>query len=251
MAGPRRPTDEFTYLVSQTPTSILIADDQAMVRGGFRALLDAETDFMVVGEASNGTEALELVRQYRPDIVLMDIRMPGLDGLHATRLITADPMLANTRVLVLTTFDLDEYIFGALRAGASGFLLKGMEPSELISAVRVIARGDMLLAPVATRLLIETYIQAGAPASSEYPVALSTEVTERETEILALLAKGLSNAEIADRLVISPFTVKSHISSLLMKHALRDRVQLVVLAYETGLVQLSSDGRHTTRRRNP
>ena len=139
-----------------------------MVRGGFRALLDAEPDFTVVGEASDGTQALELVRQHRPDIVLMDIRMPGLDGLQATRLITADPMLASTRVLVLTTFDLDEYVFGALRAGASGFLLKGMEPSELISAVRVIARGDMLLAPAATRLLIETYVETAAPPTSDY-----------------------------------------------------------------------------------
>jgi DNA-binding NarL/FixJ family response regulator len=240
MAGPRCPAHEFTHIVNdvhtRAPTSILIADDQAMVRGGFRALLDAEPGFTVVGEASDGDQALELVRQYRPDIVLMDIRMPGLDGLQATRLITAEPTLASTRVLVLTTFDLDEYIFAALRAGASGFLLKGMEPSELINAVRVIARGDMLLAPVATRLLIETYVKDAAPAPSEYSVVLSKDVTERESEILALLAKGLSNVEIADRLVISPFTVKSHISSLLTKHALRDRVQLVVLAYETGLV---------------
>jgi DNA-binding NarL/FixJ family response regulator len=241
MAGPRCPAHEFTHIVNdvhtRAPTSILIADDQAMVRGGFRALLDAEPGFTVVGEASDGDQALELVRQYRPDIVLMDIRMPGLDGLQAARLITAEPTLASTRVLVLTTFDLDEYIFAALRAGASGFLLKGMEPSELINAVRVIARGDMLLAPVATRLLIETYVKDAASAPSEYSVVLSKDVTERETEILALLAKGLSNVEIADRLVISPFTVKSHISSLLTKHALRDRVQLVVLAYETGLVQ--------------
>lgn len=237
MACPRHLAHELAYIVNQAPTSILIADDQAMVRGGFRALLDAETDFTVVGEASNGTEAIKLVSRHRPDVVLMDIRMPELDGVQATRLITADPLLAGTRVLVLTTFDLDEYIFGALRAGASGFLLKGMEPTELISAVRLISRGDMLLAPSATRLLIETYVKAAVPAASEHPVALSTEITERETQILAMLAKGLSNAEIADRLVISPFTVKSHISSLLTKQALRDRVQLVVLAYETGLIQ--------------
>jgi DNA-binding NarL/FixJ family response regulator len=226
--------------VTADPTSVLIADDQAMVRGGFRALLDAETDLAVVGEAADGLQALELARRYRPDVVLMDIRMPGLDGLEATRLITADPTLAETRVLVLTTFDLDEYIFGALRAGASGFLLKGMEPSELISAVRTISRGDMLLAPVATRRLIETYIKGAATAGTQSSAALSGDVTERETEILVLLARGLSNAEIAARLVISPFTVKSHVSSLLTKHALRDRVQLVVLAYETGLVQRNS-----------
>lgn len=170
----------------------------------------------------------------------MDIRMPGLDGLKVTRLITADPMLADTRVLVLTTFDLDEYIFGALHAGASGFLLKGMEPAELISAVRTINRGDMLLAPVPTRRLIKTYMKAAASAGWKGSGALSGDVTERETEILVLVAQGLSNAEIAARLVISPFTVKSHVSSLLTKHALRDRVQLVFLAYETGLVQRNS-----------
>ena len=219
-------------------TSVLIADDQAMVRGGFRALLDAEPDLTVVGEAANGIQALELVREQRPDIVLMDIRMPGLDGLQATRLITADPMLATTRILVLTTFDLDEYIFGALHAGASGFLLKGMEPSELITAVRVISRGDMLLAPTATRLLIEAYTSAAAPRVGATPVNLAADITGRETEILSLLATGLSNAEIGHRLVISPFTVKSHISSLLTKHALRDRVQLVVLAYQTGLIRV-------------
>ena len=226
--------------MTAAPTSVLIADDQAMVRGGFRALLDAETDLTVVGEAVDGLQALHLARLHRPDIVLMDIRMPGLDGLEATRLITADQALADTRVLVLTTFDLDEYIFGALHAGASGFLLKGMEPSELINAVRTINGGDMLLAPVATRRLIETYMKPAPPAGPESSAALSVDVTERETEILVLLSRGLSNAEIAARLVISPFTVKSHVSSLLTKHALRDRVQLVVLAYETGLVQRNS-----------
>ncbi len=219
------------------PTTILIADDQAMVRGGFRALLDAEGDLTVVDEAADGVQVLDLARRHRPDIVLMDIRMPRLDGLEATRRITADPHLVATRVLVLTTFDLDEYVFGALRAGASGFLLKGMEPSELISAVRVIGRGDMLLAPSATRLLIETYTKDTPPVVAGNSTRLAADTTERETQILALLATGLSNAEIADRLVISPFTVKSHISSLLTRHALRDRVQLVVLAYETGLIR--------------
>lgn len=219
------------------PTKILIADDQALVRGGFRALLDAEADLTVVDEAADGVQVLDLARRHRPDIVLMDIRMPRLDGLEATRRITADPYLVATRVLVLTTFDLDEYVFGALRAGASGFLLKGMEPSELISAVRVISRGDMLLAPSATRLLIETYTKDATPVAAGSSTRLAADTTERETQILALLATGLSNAEIADRLVISPFTVKSHISSLLTRHALRDRVQLVVLAYETGLIR--------------
>ena len=216
---------------------VLIADDQAMVRGGFRALLSAEPDLTVVAEAADGMEALALARLHRPDVMLMDVRMPALDGIEATRRITADSDLAATRVLVLTTFDSDEYVFGAIDAGASGFLLKGMEPSELITAVHVISRGEMLLAPTATRRLIETYIDRTRSAVSGHRARLAADVTDRETQVLALLATGLSNTEIADRLIISPFTVKSHVSSLLTKHALRDRVQLVVLAYETGLIQ--------------
>ena len=223
--------------MTKAQTTILIADDQAMVRGGFRALLDAEPDLTVVAEAADGVQAVDLARSHRPDVVLMDIRMPALDGLEATRRITADPDLTTTRVLVLTTFDLDEYVFGALHAGASGLLLKGMEPSELITAVRVINRGDMLLAPTATRRLIQTYTRRTPPDGAGSSTTLAADTTERETQILALLATGLSNAEIADELVISPYTVKSHISSLLTKHALRDRVQLVVLAYKTDLIR--------------
>ncbi len=218
-------------------TTIVIADDQAMVRGGFRALLDAEPDLSVVAEVSNGAQAVHQARLHGPDVVLMDIRMPHMDGLEATRLITADPGLSGTKVLVLTTFDLDEYVFGSLRAGASGFLLKGMEPPELISAVRVIATGEALLAPTATRRLIEAFSGQPAAPGSGPRVPLAADITDRESEVLALLAQGLANVEIAARLFISPFTVKSHVSSLLSKHALRDRVQLVVLAYESGLVR--------------
>ena len=214
-------------------TTVLIADDQAMVRGGFKALLDAEPDMTVVAEALDGETAVTLTRRHQPDVVLMDIRMPRLDGLAATRQITTDAALSHTRVLILTTFDLDEYVFGALRAGASGFLLKGMEPADLIAAVHIIASGEALLAPTATRRLIEAFTNT-APAPTRAPLA--ADVTTREREVLTLLAQGLANAEIASRLVISPFTVKSHISSLLARHALRDRVQLVVLAYESGLI---------------
>ncbi|BEP13093.1 response regulator transcription factor [Acidothermaceae bacterium B102] len=217
------------------PITVVVADDQAMVRGGFRALLDAESDLSVVAEAADGQQALEQARAFSPDVLIMDIRMPVLDGLQATRQIVDDASLRRTRVLVVTTFDLDEYVFGALAAGASGFLLKGMEPGELISAVRVIAAGDALLAPTATRRLIAAYSERARPRA--VPVALAPDTTEREREVLALLAEGLSNVEIAARLFISPFTVKSHVSRLLSKHLLRDRVQLVVLAYESGLVR--------------
>jgi DNA-binding NarL/FixJ family response regulator len=221
--------------VSHPEIAIVIADDQAMVRGGFRALLNAEPGLTVVGEAADGIEALSLVRTLRPDLVLMDIRMPEVDGLEATRLICADPALSSTKVLVLTTFDLDDYVFGSLRAGASGFLLKGMDPQALIDAVRTVTSGESLLAPRATTRLVEAFLDRDRRGhSSPTPHA---ELTQREREVLVLVAKGLSNTEIAADLFISPYTVKSHVSNLLGKHQLRDRVQLVVLAYESGLVQ--------------
>jgi DNA-binding NarL/FixJ family response regulator len=217
---------------------VLLAEDQAIVRAGFRALIDAEPDMEVVGEVSSGEHALGEARRLQPDVVLMDIRMPGMDGIRATELITADPATARIRVLVLTTFELDEYVFGALRAGASGFLLKGGEPSELLQAIRTVADGQALLAPSVTRRLIEAY--TARPELRPAPVELD-ELTEREREVLALVAAGLSNAEIAATLCVSPLTAKTHISSILGKLGVRDRVQLVVLAYETGLVVPSGE----------
>jgi DNA-binding NarL/FixJ family response regulator len=215
---------------------VLIADDHSLVRAGFQSVLSNESDIAVVGEARTGTEAVALARDESPDVVLMDIRMPEMDGLEATRLITSDPRLRGTRVVVLTTFDLDEYVFGALRAGASGFLLKGAEPPVLIEAVRTVARGDALLEPGATRLLIEAYIgQQHADPAPARP-ALPDSLTAREREILALIAGGLTNSEIAARLFISPLTCKSHVSRILTKLDARDRTQLVVIAYESGLV---------------
>jgi DNA-binding NarL/FixJ family response regulator len=214
---------------------VLIADDHALVRAGFQSVLSIESDITVVGEARNGTEAVTLAREQAPDVVLMDIRMPELDGLAATRLITSDPRLRRTRVVVLTTFDLDEYVFGALQAGASGFLLKGAEPPVLIEAVRTVARGDALLDPGATRRLIEAYVQA-QPADPAPALALPDSLTTRELEILTLIAGGLTNSEIAARLFISPLTCKSHVSRILTKLDARDRTQLVVIAYESGLV---------------
>jgi DNA-binding NarL/FixJ family response regulator len=213
---------------------VVLADDQTLVRAGFRALLDAEEDMTVVGEAADGEQAFELVRRRRPDVVLMDIRMPRTDGLTATGRITADPALSRTRVIVLTTFELDEYVFGALRAGAAGFLLKDMEPSDVVDAVRVVSGGDALLAPRLTRRLIEAFVAGGGgPAPDTSPL---DELTPREREVLALVGEGLSNGEIAERLVLSPLTAKTHVARLFMKLDARDRAQLVVTAYETGLV---------------
>jgi DNA-binding NarL/FixJ family response regulator len=214
---------------------VLVADDHALVRHGFRSILAGEDDIEVIEEASDGREAVAIATRDRPDVVLMDIRMPVLDGIEATRLITADPLLSNTRVIVLTTFDLDEYVFGALRAGASGFLLKGVEPTELINAVRTVADGAALLEPSATRRLIEAYM-GGASAPGDSATALPDDLTAREIEILALIAGGSTNAEIAEHLVISPLTVKSHVSRILTKMDARDRTQLVVMAYESRLV---------------
>ena len=214
--------------------SVLIADDQALVRAGFSALLDAEDDLEVRGEAADGEEAVRLAKALRPDIVLMDVRMPRMDGLQATARITADPELAGTRVVVLTTFELDEYVFGALRAGASGFLLKDLEAADLLGAIRVVSDGEALLAPRVTRRLIEAFARSPERALVA-PPALD-ELTAREREVLALVGAGLSNREIADRLVLSPLTAKTHVSRLLMKLGARDRAQLVVVAYESGLV---------------
>ncbi|GGN42958.1 DNA-binding NarL/FixJ family response regulator [Actinoplanes campanulatus] len=213
--------------------SVALADDQALVRAGFRAILNGEPDMTVAGEAADGTQAVELARSARPDVMLMDIRMPGADGLAATRRICADPELAGVRVVILTTYESDEYVYGAIRAGASGFLLKDLEPDELIHAVRVVARGDALLAPSVTRRLIaETAGRLTPP-----PAPLLDVLTGRETEILDLVAAGLSNEEIAARLAISYATTKTHVSRILTKLGLRDRAQLVVLAYESGRIR--------------
>jgi DNA-binding NarL/FixJ family response regulator len=213
--------------------TVVVAEDQPIVRGGFRALIDNERDMTVVAEAADGVQAVASVRRTRPDVVLMDVRMPEMNGLDATEAITGDPGLSGTRVLVLTTFELDEYVFGALRAGASGFLLKGGEPSELLHAIRTVAAGEALLAPSVTRRLISTF--AGRPAPAAPPTGFD-ELTPREREVLRLIADGLTNHEIAERLHLSPHTAKTHVSRILTKLSARDRVQLVVLAYQTGLV---------------
>jgi len=213
---------------------VLLAEDQAIVRAGFRALLDAEPDLEVAGEAANGREAVDLTRQLNPDLVVMDIRMPELDGLEATEQITSDPALSSTRILVLTTFELDEYVFSALRAGASGFLLKGGEPADLLSAIRLVAAGEALLAPSVTKRLIEAYMAQPGPAAPMVPSGLD-ELTPRELEILQEVAQGHTNREIADALYLSPLTVKTHVSRILTKLRARDRVQLVVIAYQAGI----------------
>ena len=214
--------------------TVLIADDQALVRGGFRALLDAQPDVEVVGEAADGKEALRLAEEHRPDVILMDIRMPGMNGLEATKAITADRRLAETKVVILTTFDLDEYVFEALRVGASGFLVKHTEPTELVHAVHAVASGDALLSPGVTRRLISEF---AARAKAPVRTAALDVLTEREREIVALVGEGLSNEEIAERLVVSPATAKTHVSRAMVKLGVRDRAQLVVLAYESGLVR--------------
>ena len=213
---------------------VVLADDQSLVRAGFRALLDAQPDIEVAGEAADGEEALRLIRELRPDVVLMDIRMPALDGLAATRRVTEDPDLGEVKVVMLTTFELDEYVFEAIRSGASGFLVKDTEPDELLRAVRAVVEGDALLSPSVTRRLIAEFA-----ARSKEPAAAGalSELTEREREVMALVGLGLTNEEIARRLVVSPLTAKTHVSRTMVKLGARDRAQLVVLAYESGLVR--------------
>jgi DNA-binding NarL/FixJ family response regulator len=220
--------------VTEVPVKVLIVDDQAMVRQGFGALLSAQPDIEVVGDAADGAEAPEAVRRWRPDIVLMDVRMPRVDGLEATRRILRAPGLRHPRVIMLTTFDLDDYVYEALRAGASGFLLKDASADELIRAVRVVAAGDALLAPSVTRTLIADY--ASRPVRDRPKPERLRVLTPRETEVLKLIARGMSNSEIADALVLAEQTVKTHVGRILAKLDLRDRAQAVVLAYETGLV---------------
>jgi DNA-binding NarL/FixJ family response regulator len=211
---------------------VLLADDQALVRAGFRSILDGEDDIAVVAVAADGEEAVRMVHETVPDVVLMDVRMPVLDGLEATRRIVADDRLTTVRVIILTTFDLDEYVYGALRAGASGFLVKDTEPMELIHAVRVVARGDALLAPQVTRRLISEI--AGRIRRPDPSPRLNA-LTDREREVMSLVAAGLSNNEIAERLFLSPATAKTHVSRIMTKLDVRDRAQLVVLAYESGM----------------
>jgi DNA-binding NarL/FixJ family response regulator len=217
-----------------TPVRVLLADDQDIVRGGLRLMVDSAPDLTVVGEAATGTQAVRLARQARADVVLMDIRMPELDGLAATRRITADQDLAGVKVLILTTFEVDEYVFEALRAGASGFLGKGARPEALIDAIRTVARGEALLSPAATRGLIARYLamddHGPGPTSGVLDV-----LTDREREIVALVATGMSNVEIADQLTLSPLTVKTHVNHAMTKLDARDRAQLVVTAYQAGL----------------
>jgi len=214
---------------------VVLADDQPLIRAGLRVLLDSEDDIEVVGEASDGAEALAVVRERRPDVVVMDVRMPDVDGIEATRRIAAAPDLEDVRVLVLTTFDIDEYVFEALRVGASGFILKDAEPVELLRAIRVIADGAALLSPGATRRLITEY--ASRPTSRRVDAGALALLTDREREVVALAAGGLSNEEIAGELFISPATARTHVSRAMVKLHCRDRAQLVVLAYESGLVQ--------------
>ena len=225
---------------------VVLADDQALLRKGFRMILEAEDGIEIVGEAADGSDAVRLVELYQPDVVLMDVRMPVLDGIEATRAITTSPAGSETRVLILTTFDLDEYAFSALRAGASGFLLKDVPPTELVGAIRTVARGDAVVSPRVTRRLLEEYsdklpdlsANGGGAAGGDAHPALA-QLTDREREVLLAVADGLSNAEIAERLYVSEATVKSHVGRLLAKLGLRDRVQAVVFAFQSGLVRPS------------
>lgn len=221
---------------------VLIADDQTLVRAGFRMIVDARDDLEVVAEAANGREAVRLARELHPDVVLMDIRMPEMDGLEATRQLAGPEVASRLRILILTTFDLDEYVYEALRAGASGFLLKDTPPGQLVDAIRVVASGDALLAPSVTRRLIERF--SASPVTAEAtavrpsaPPAVFADLTARETEVLVLVARGLSNAQIGDALFIGETTVKTHVARLLMKLGVHDRVQAVVMAYESGFVR--------------
>jgi DNA-binding NarL/FixJ family response regulator len=232
--------------LTDAPVRVLIADDQALVRAGFRMILERQPDIDVVGEAADGETAVRLARRVRPDVVLMDVRMPGLDGLEATRRLLRPPEdggpVAGSpppRVIILTTFDLDEYVYAALRSGASGFLLKDVSPEHLIGAVRTVAVGDALLAPSITRRLIERYARPQAPLAGT-PEALAA-LTAREMEVFLLVARGMSNAEIAEGLVVSESTVKTHVAAILAKLGLRNRAQAVVLAYESGLVRTAGD----------
>ncbi|WP_024755803.1 response regulator [Streptomyces exfoliatus] len=222
-------------------TRVLVVDDQVLLRGSFRILVENEPGLTAVGEAGDGAEAVELARLHRPDVVLMDVRMPVMDGIEATRRICGSPETAGVRVLILTTFDLDEYVYAALRAGAAGFLLKDSPPAEVLAAIRVVATGDSLLAPSVTRRLIEEFTRRPAPGPGRGPAPL-TGVTEREREVLELIARGLSNDEITARLHLSMGTVKTHIGRLLAKLAARDRAQLVIAAYESGVVSASDGG---------
>jgi len=214
---------------------VLVADDQALVRGSFRLLVDTAPDLHVIGEAATGAEAVEIAIREKPDVLLMDIRMPGMDGIEATRRITGSEQAGAARVLILTTFDLDDYVYAALRAGASGFLLKDTPPADLLAAIRVIAAGDALLAPAVTRRLIAEF--ARRPEPGQQPAATLAGITDREREVLTLIARGLSNAEIAQALHVTMATAKTHVGRLLAKLGARDRAQLVMVAYETGLVQ--------------
>ncbi|MFF9341945.1 MULTISPECIES: response regulator [unclassified Streptomyces] len=219
---------------------VLLADDQALLRSAFRVLVDSEPDMEVVGEAADGAQAAALARSERPDVVLMDIRMPGTDGLAATRAITADPELADVRIVMLTTFEIDEYVVESLRAGASGFLGKGAEPEELLGAIRIAHAGEALLSPAATKGLITTFLAQSAatgPAGAGADAGRLAALTAREREVLVLVGGGLSNDEIAERLDVSPLTVKTHVNRAMAKLGARDRAQLVVTAYETGLVR--------------
>ncbi len=224
--------------MSESPLAVLIVDDQALVRAGFRMILEAQPDIRVVGEASDGESAIGLARRLGPDVVLMDVRMAGLDGLEATRRILENRTARSPRVIILTTFDLDEYVYAALQSGASGFLLKDVTPEQLVAAVRTVSVGDALLAPTITRRLVERYARP-RPSSAGDAAALAT-LTAREREVFGLLARGMSNAEIADTLVVGEATVKSHVAAVLSKLDLGNRAQAVVLAYESGVIRAAA-----------